>query len=181
MSSFSKTSWAEGLAWPVSLGTTILHRSVSHGPDWVPAVVIERLGLLTYWVETTDDLFSKDILISCVSWRWIVKQRLHSLQSCIFLKMIPLPWVHLLKSHCSTWTSWSEQGPRYCPWDSSISRSVWPMCQSWPVCLILVGRSIVYWDFDMLRYTCMVIICDLLWHHKNLLYIIYLDICCCVR
>ena len=29
------------------------------GPDWVPAVVIERLGPLTYLVETTDHLLWK--------------------------------------------------------------------------------------------------------------------------
>ena len=37
------------------------------GPDWVPAVVIERLEPLTYLVEMTDHLLWKHILISCVS------------------------------------------------------------------------------------------------------------------
>ena len=34
-------------------------RNMHPGPDWVPAVVIERLGPLTYLVETTDHLLWK--------------------------------------------------------------------------------------------------------------------------
>ena len=34
-------------------------RNMRPGPDWVPAVVIERLGPLTYLVETTDHLLWK--------------------------------------------------------------------------------------------------------------------------
>ena len=34
-------------------------RNMHPGPDWVPAVVIERLGPLTYLVETIDHLLQK--------------------------------------------------------------------------------------------------------------------------
>ena len=34
-------------------------RNMRPGPDWVPAVVIERLGPLTYLVETSDHLLWK--------------------------------------------------------------------------------------------------------------------------
>ena len=38
------------------VGQSVMARNVRPGPDWVPAVVIERLGPLTYLVETADHL-----------------------------------------------------------------------------------------------------------------------------
>ena len=37
----------------------VMAHNMRPGPDWVPAVVIERLGPLTYLVETTDHLLWK--------------------------------------------------------------------------------------------------------------------------
>ena len=36
------------------IGQSVMARNMRPGPDWVPAVVIERLGPLTYLVETTE-------------------------------------------------------------------------------------------------------------------------------
>ena len=41
------------------VGQPVMARNMRPGPDWVPAVVIERLGPLTYLVETTDHLLWK--------------------------------------------------------------------------------------------------------------------------
>ena len=41
------------------VGQTVMARNLRPGPEWVPAVVVERLGPLTYLVETTDQLIWK--------------------------------------------------------------------------------------------------------------------------
>ena len=41
------------------VGQSVMARNMRPGPDWVPAVVIERLGPLTYLVETADHLLWK--------------------------------------------------------------------------------------------------------------------------
>ena len=41
------------------VGQSVMARNLRPGPDWVPAVVVERLGPLTYLVETTDRLMWK--------------------------------------------------------------------------------------------------------------------------
>jgi hypothetical protein len=35
-------------------------RNLRPGPDWIPAVVVERLGPLTYLVETVDKLETRE-------------------------------------------------------------------------------------------------------------------------
>ena len=41
------------------VGQTVMARNLRPGPDWVPTVVVERLGLLTYLVETSNKLLWK--------------------------------------------------------------------------------------------------------------------------
>ena len=41
------------------VGESVMAKNLRPGPDWVPAVVVERLGPLTYLVETTDRLLWK--------------------------------------------------------------------------------------------------------------------------
>ena len=63
------------------VGQLVMARNIHSGPDWVPAVVIERLGPLTYLVETADYLLWKRHINLLRELRWAVKQRLHSLQN----------------------------------------------------------------------------------------------------
>ena len=41
------------------IGQSVMAKNLRPGPDWVPAVVVERLGPLTYLVETADQLLWK--------------------------------------------------------------------------------------------------------------------------
>ena len=41
------------------IGQSVMAKNLRPGPDWVPAVVVERLGPLTYLVETADRLLWK--------------------------------------------------------------------------------------------------------------------------
>ena len=41
------------------VGQTVMARNLRPGPDWVPTVVVERLGPLTYLVETSNKLLWK--------------------------------------------------------------------------------------------------------------------------
>ena len=42
-----------------SVGQTVLARSLRPGPDWVPATIVEKLGPVTYTVETRDQQYWK--------------------------------------------------------------------------------------------------------------------------
>ena len=41
------------------VGQSVMARNVRSGPDWVPAVIVEHLGPVSYLVETSDQLLWK--------------------------------------------------------------------------------------------------------------------------
>ena len=94
-------------------------RNMCPGPDWVPAVVIERLGHLTYLVETTDHLLWKrhiNLLRELkVKSQAETPQSTESDSSAYSFRFLPFPWVHLLKKSLLHLSPSSEQQPRYCP------------------------------------------------------------------